>query len=369
MEITHPDEAALVDLVSQISKAFLYIEGEGDVTRDFPLLYQASNSEHLWVAREQGELLGHSGYYPSILKVEGLALPVAAIGGVYTTEAARQRGVATELVKKCADEAKKGGAALAFLWSDKHDFYARLGFHLTARQWTIPISVADGEKLASLGRSKLPGLAFEEICDPSPSFLAQSHELLSNYPLGTARGAIEHLTLLNTGSCRIFAAWAGEELAAYFLVGKGRDLQGYVHEWAGEENSLHQLTAFALEQAGPLQFLSPQFMPDEVRWIYALDELGIPMRPERMALVKILDLPKVQKLLSEFLVQLGLPADALKIEEISPGRYRGRWREEEPFEMDEGECVRFLFGPEPPDHPEMKGILPLRVWYWGMDSV
>lgn len=371
MEIRNPRGPELSELIDMISAAFAYNKDEGSVAEDFPQLYDSSNSRHLWIAKDGSGLLGHSGFYPAILKVENLPLPVAGIGGVFTRPGAEGQGVASQLVKKCAEEARKSGAALALLWSDKQDFYGKLGFHLVGRQWNILLKAAEAEKLRAKGESSLPGLRLEEA-KPTADFLAQSHAWLGRYPIGPARDAVEHGRLLGSGACRLFAAWAGTELAAYFVVGKGKDLAGYVHEWAGEEAALHQLAAHCLTQLGDLQVLSPQFMPDEVSWIYALDEFGLAMRAEQMALVRLLDLSKVQRLLADYLRQLGLNPDELRIQrhagEGEPG-YHLIWRQEMPWDLSEADLLRFLFGPELPQHPELKAFLPLRLWYWGMDSV
>jgi hypothetical protein len=142
-----------------------------------------------------------------------------------------------------------------------------------------------------------------------------------------------------------------------------------VHEWAGEEGGLHHLAAAVLELSGqPIFVLSPQFMPDEVRWIYTLDEMGIATRAEQMALVKILDFMKVRKLLAEYMGQIGLLPGDLKIDRQDKG-YSVEWKGKSRLQFDEAKFLKFLFGPELPAHPELKAFLPLRLWYWGMDSV
>lgn len=371
MDIRNPEAGELTELTSLISSALGYNKEERGVAKDFPQLYQASNSKHLWAAFDDKKLVAHAGFYPAVLKVEGLGLPVAGIGGVFTTEEKQGQGLATKLIEKCVREAKRGGAALAFLWSDKHEFYGKLGFHLVGRQWTVafepkhaPVLTAMGEKLG------IPANALQFTDEKlDGEFLRQSHAYLDVYPLGVARSPEEHALYLESGSCRVISAWVGKQLAAYFVIGKGKDLQNYIHEWAGAEGALHHLAARCLQDFGHgLFLLSPQFMPDEVPWIYALDEAGVPISAEYLALVKMLDFSKIKKLTHDYMKQLGIDESDLVIEE-SNGEYELTWRGGEPLVMDEAGFLRLLFGPELPENKEMQAFLPMRLWYWGMDSV
>lgn len=371
MDIRNPEAGEIADLTSMISTALGYNKDEGGVAKDFPQLYQASNSKHLWVATEGSQVVAHAGYYPAVLKVEGLSLPVAGIGGVFTKEEKQGQGLATKLVEKCAREAKRGGAALAFLWSDKHEFYKKQGFHLVGRQWTLALEPKHAPALAALGEKLgIPASALK-ITDEKidGDFLRQSHAFLDIYSIGVARSPEEHAQYMESGSCRVISAWVGKQLAAYFVIGKGKDLQNYIHEWAGVEGALHHLAARCLTDFGHgLNLLSPQFMMDEVPWIYALDGAGVTLTAEYLALVKLLDFEKVKRLTHDYMKQLGLEPDELSITE-GDGEYELIWRGGDPLVLDEAGFLRLLFGPELPASKEMQAFLPMRLWYWGMDSV
>ena len=280
------------------------------------------------------------------------------------------KGLATSLVSKCCEEARNAGAALAFLWSDKHEFYLKLGFHLVARQWTISFEPKHAPLLRALGeRAEIPERALRVSEEVNGELLRQSHEMLTQYPLGVERTPEEHAMYLDGGACRVVSAWAGKQLAAYFVIGKGKDLQGYVHEWGGAEGALCHLMAQCLEDFQcPLSLLSPQFMPEEVPWIYSLERAGIPAKAEYLALVKLLSLEKLQRLVRDYLQRIGLdPAEF----SIAPeeDHFRLSWRGKVLGPLDEAGLLRLLFGPQLPEEGEMRAFLPLRLWYWGMDSV
>jgi GNAT superfamily N-acetyltransferase len=370
MELRHPSPAEVTELTSQISSAFGYGPGEAGVERDFPQLYKPSNIKHLWVASEGGKVAAHAGFYPSLMRVEGIPLPVAGIGGVYTNEAFQGQGFATSLINRCCEGAHKEGAALGFLWSDKHEFYKKQNFHLVGRQWTIPFKKEMAPVLRAMGeRAEIPESALLVSEEVDVEFLRQSHALQEIFPIGVSRTPEEHALYLESGASRVVSAWAGGQLAAYFVIGKGRDLQGYVHEWAGAEGALSHLMAQCLEDYGqPLFLLSPQFMPDEVPWIYSLDKAGIPMTAEYLALVRILDFGKLRKLTHDFMARLGLEPNDLVMETLGAG-YSIAWRGKPALALDDSGLLRLLFGPDLPADSELQAFLPMRLWYWGMDSV
>jgi predicted N-acetyltransferase YhbS len=70
---------------------------------------------------------------------DGAAVRAVGIGAVFTSPAARGRGVAKALLGAVMDEARDLGYAAALLYSDIDPaFYARLGFvALPARDWTV----------------------------------------------------------------------------------------------------------------------------------------------------------------------------------------------------------------------------------------
>lgn len=357
------------ELVGRISEAFHYPPG-AKVSRDFPLLYSSNNFQRLIAAGEGGKMEAHAGFYPSILKVENIGIRVAGIGGVFTDPKAQGKGYASKLVEECCARAKKEGAALAFLWTDKHEFYRRLGFELVGRQWSIHLSLSRADVLEDLARKDGSRRAFDFREGADTSFLLKSFSLFENYTIGNKRRIDEHNAYLTSKGCRVFGAWEGENLAAYCVLGKGLDLEGYVHEWAGDEGALHALLAHCLKtMKRDLVVLSPQFMPEECSWIYTLDENGFAMDAGYMAMVKILDLQQIKKLLEMYMESLGLKKEDLKIlkqdERYSVGWRDGAWK----ANFSEPEFLRFLFGPDMPSSAELKAFLPMRLWYWGMDSV
>ena len=314
------------------------------------------------------QIIAHAGYYIYSLLVEGFPLLVAAIGGVFTADAHQGQGLASDLVNLCANKAKAEGCALVFLWTDNHQFYEKIGFHLVGRQWTIRLNQAMRSRLSKLAEERgLAGNALRFSEEATDAFLEQSLGLLGQLPLGVQRSFTDHKLLLRSGACRIFSAWQDDQLCAYFLIGKGKDLQGYVHEWAGQEAALLHLCDHVLKTKPEFRLLSPQWMPEECAFIYDLEDLSAAFSAEYMGLARLLDFPSIEKLLHIYLECFGTQTDDWKLEQAK-SEYIFTWKTEKQV-FSEAELMKLLFGAELPQKDEWKAIFPLRPWFWGMDSV
>ena len=369
MDIKNPDPGELKLLVKRISEAFKYDDGES-IDRDFPQLYNPSNSKNLWIAMENGKIMAHAGYFPSYIKIEGNLLPVAGIGGVYTEPEFQGKGLASTLVDHCCAMAQKDGAALAFLWSDRHDFYSKLGFRLLGRQWTIHFIPEDSKIFLERAKALTNIEKYRVENNPqSENFFAQSLSMISNYPLGIVRSLTEQKQYLGSNSCKVTALWEGDALKAYFVFEKGKDLKNYIHEWAGEEAGLFFLASYCLERAGvPIHLISPQFMPEEVPWIYSLDKLKIPMQAEQMALVRLLNFDELKKVIITYLTKMGLDPAFISFERDND-KFRAEFSKGLVYNFTEDQFLGFIFGPDLPANQKLRAFFPVRLWYWGMDSV
>lgn len=185
MNIRNPKNEELSSVIEFVSREFEYPLSDR-ISRDFPQLFAEENRNHLWIKTDlSGAVLGHSGCYQGVLKVDDLTVSVGGIGGVCTDSAHRGHGYARELVEKCCDDLKNQGAALAFLWTGAHDLYRKLNFELAGRQWLVS---CDEEKA-----TKFPDCSIERKCTEADDALTESdwRSIYENYllqPLGLKRG-------------------------------------------------------------------------------------------------------------------------------------------------------------------------------------
>lgn len=383
----NPRPQEMTELIDLVSTAFKYPEPD-KVARDFPLLYTLQNREHLWVVRDcdaskQTKIVAHAGCLLVTQYIDAFPLRVGGIGGVASHEAARGKGYARTVVEHCCADLKSQGAALAYLWSSEHDFFRKQGFALVGRQWSIPLAKTRGGELIqaaeSLARDQGAELATWEIREGVAALGKEAAQMLNQHPLRVERSPEAFQTLLASPGVRVFSAHRNGSLSAYLLVGKGMDLKNHIHEWAGSELALLALTAHALRvYAEDLVLLSPQFSPQEAPWVYTLEKLGFPAQPGFHAMVKLLDFSAVRALLLQKARSLGMEPSFLRCERMDDNSYCLGWATDPDLYMTEQEFLSFLFGPDlPSEQVELaenstnafNALLPLRAWWWGMDSV
>lgn len=369
MNTRRAKENELPEIIDLVSSAFSYKDGV-KINRDFPLLFAKENTSHLYIGEEVGEIVSHAGSLMATMRSDGLEVPVGGIGGVATKKGFEGKGYASALVSACCEDLAAQGAVLAFLWTGQYDFYRKLGFELVARQWIITADPAFAPALIQKSGGIASRLRYEEYkAQKRESFYPEAFAKLASYPLGIKRTFAQFQALLSSTGCRVFAAYEEKDLKAYMVMGKGHDLEGYIHEWAGDDRSLLALFAHILStEQVETKLLTPQFTPEEVSWIYALDELGVPMQPGFMSMVKILNFPVLQSYIVKRVMAMGLDPNKLVLSRAADG-YQVGWDNDIFTGISELQLLQILFGPEPPEHSTLGAILPLRLWWWGMDSV
>lgn len=343
LRILHANEYP--QLIKMVSESFEYPSWE-QIDRDFPHLFAESNRDHLWVAEEK-ELIAHAGAWLTGLRVEGKVWPVGGIGGVCTKTENRGQGVASDLVNKACEDLKKRGAVLAFLWSGQHEFYSKLGFAKVGQQWSIVIP-HDGPTVKES--------IYKFSADKSEKFIAESFKLFQLHPYGVDRSLELHRLLLSSVGCQAYSAWEGERLAAYAVVNKGRDLGDHIHEWSGDSTALDQLVHWLAQKIGrPQTFLSPQVTADEAPHIYEWEKRAYTTQVGIMALAKVLNPPVLAELVNRA---------TSSVQFIVNGPLYICQTQGQEYKLTETQFLEFAFN----FGAEVEG-LPLRLWWWGMESV
>jgi predicted N-acetyltransferase YhbS len=259
------DERALRALLD------VHFDGGPGLLEEFPLLTGRDNRSRCRVIADGAELVAHAAWRPVELVCRSERVRAAGIGLVTTHAAHRGRGLASELVSACVAEARAAGCELALLFGAARGLYRRLGFVPCGRERITRIAappVRAPGRLRAGGRADVPELL----------------ELLRAQPLRVERSAaeFERLLAIRNTQLHVFAREGG--VVAYAVIGKGRDLQGVVHEWAGEPEAVAGLLAALARKIGPdLCALSPEALPppvDGAHEIGSLAQLCI-LRPER----------------------------------------------------------------------------------------
>lgn len=153
-------------------------------------------------------------------------LKVGIIGAVATGEAARGRGLASQLVSLCSEWARERGAALLLLWGSEHRLYERLGFELSGAQTRLPLA----ELLRELPAHSHSSPIREGWSDAIFAALLKRRT-------GLALGPEDRSWYVRHRNVRWFWAQVGEAFA-YAALGRGIDLAHQVHEWGGDPELL-----------------------------------------------------------------------------------------------------------------------------------
>jgi len=252
--------------------------GEGTLAAEYPLALGPDAAAEQRVVFDGGAPAAHALLVRAEVLARGRALRVGLIGSVYSDPARRGRGHAQACVRACLEAARAQGLALALLWSDLPDFYAKLGFVPAGRDVLLDVDAA------LLARAGAPA-----ACDvglPRPEEWAVLEALHAKKPVHVHRPA---------GALARFAAAPGTALAvarrggrpvAYAALGRGDDFAGVVHEWAGDADGVLACLARFVAACGPVRLLAgPEPEPPLPRLVGA----GARVERRPLGLVHLLD--------------------------------------------------------------------------------
>lgn len=235
-------------------KALLDLEFDGrpGLIEEFPLLVGRGRQGGGFVYEHSNQYVAHTAWRPFELVSGAERIPAVGIGLVTTHSSWRGRGLATALVRRCMEEARDRSAELAILFAPPRSLYSRLGF--------VPAGRERATRADAVGTG-----GHKQIRAAEPGDVAAMLRLLELHPVRVSRTLAEfealleipgtHATLFERDACPV----------AYCVEGKGRDLRGIVHEWAGEREAVARLIhGLASSRADPLWVLSPESQPAPV---------------------------------------------------------------------------------------------------------
>ena len=253
-------------------RAFLDREFDGapGVCDEFPALTAPSNAGRRFVIEAEARIVAHAAWRPLTLRSSLGRLPVAGIGLVTTHRGWRGRGLGSRVVGACVRDAEREGAWVALLFAAARSLYAKLGF--------VPAGV---ERITRLR----PGSRDAPVRCGTPKDASRLLRLLDAHPVGVERSVEEFEAQLRVRDTHLYVLEEADGIAAYCIEGRGRDLRGVVHEWAGRPDALAGLLgALAARPDGPGWLLSPGALPAPVAGEHhrgAMAQMRV-LRPEEL---------------------------------------------------------------------------------------
>lgn len=334
-----------------------------NIADEYPLAITTSNFHNIRFIRDGHQILSAAVMKPFILKTRMGLMRMTAIGSVVTDPSQRGQGLSHRILEECIQVATQSGSDLAILWTNLYDFYRKLGFELAGQEVSLHLP----QKLPVTASE----LRFEKTNRVSPQSLLR---LYSNHTCGVVRTAEDIRKYLNIPNSHLYTAWGTDnQLKAFLVEGKGVDLQGYIHEWGGDVDSLISLISFAQTQSDQtLTLLSPAHA---INLISRLESLGAQRFDGILGMIRILNPSQFMFKIKKHLRSVGV--EGIVFEYRDDQFYMGC--EGEILKTDSGaDVARLVFGPNKPSdlYPfkgKMKEVFethfPLPLWVWGWDSV
>lgn len=355
------EHAAAITLLNSVLRP----DGPPTILQEYPLVLGRGNLKNMRAIVQGDTVLCHAAVYFSILRAGDLAFKVGGVGSVATHPSCRGQGLASRVVRDCIRLAEEHGCHLSVLWTQRPDFYRRLGYETAGSEYLFQARASD----------------FAEIdckCAVAPfdsNHVADIMRIHERETLRTERTVEEYETYFGLPKAKTLVAIRGDRVTAYAVMGKGEDFQSCIHEWGGMvEDLLCLVRELATDASGEKVLI---LVPLQKKGLTErLLEMRIPASFEYLAMIKAINLESLGAMLRD-------PFQNLTGREFRLNR-RGAFvrmkvgAEEIAIEREQ-DLVRFLFGPETPSQilrglsdnslSALEQLFPVPLFIWGLDSV
>ncbi|MCA8944054.1 MAG: GNAT family N-acetyltransferase, partial [Planctomycetes bacterium] len=171
---------------------------------------------------EDGRIVSHAAVRRLTAWTSPGPVAVTLVGAVTTAPEARGEQHASRLLHHIADREVSAGQDAILLWSDRWEFYAKLGYAIAGTQAEVVYAPADLEPDAA-------ARPFESRDVPALT------EIHARKPWRIERDECEMRMLLEGTACDVFVLERDDRVVAYACHGKGVDLGGWWHEFGGDD--------------------------------------------------------------------------------------------------------------------------------------
>lgn len=201
---------------------------QGRIEAEYPLALDPRRGAIQTLARVDDEFVAHALGYRIAVDLAGVPISVGLIGLVYTDPRWRGRGFASHCIRNCIAQLTDLGCSIIALWSDLDRLYQPLGFHEVGTEWILSV---DAQQCRHTLGSVASGM---QISRPLDADWKDLEILYRRHPYSVRRLPGDLQRLASIPDTRLHVIRRGGRPISYLCEGRGDDLQGYVHEWAGE---------------------------------------------------------------------------------------------------------------------------------------
>lgn len=261
------------------------LRGGASLSGEYPLLFGERAAGELAGLEEQDEVRAACGLLVRELVSGRERLRVGLIGSVCTHEAHRGRGLGRRLLERAEARLAELGCTLAWLWADEPGFYEHLGWRSAGCEVVFAL---DAKALAGIPADPRAHLR-AHLRAVAPDDFAALHRLYEAHATRVDRTLGETRALLAGPGIATLVLERGRDVVAYACVGRGADLAGCVHEWAGAPDDV---LALVREHAARARRATALYLmtPSDAHALHArLAELGVAGHAGVLGMVKLLD--------------------------------------------------------------------------------
>lgn len=309
-----PRSARLKELeeVIALSNKVFRSNNEGDMSREYPLLFSPENCENLRIIKEEGKVVSLVGILFSDIIIFGNKIKVSMIGSVATDPEYRGRGYATLLMQDSILKSVQDGADIMLI-SGGRGLYRRLGAVNAGLYRSFHIDKA------KLSKSDL------SIRKADKNDISKLLKLMEKEPVRFIRSYEELEKLLDCNMVvnrpgEVIIIEKGNDPLAYMAIQapKKQEEVSHVKEIGGSRIAIVDALYSVIELYNTDSILLDTINGDAIEYI--LDKIGIKGEDRGfMGTVKIINLKGlIKKLESHFRRILGREFDNLVIEYSSP---------------------------------------------------
>lgn len=343
------------------------------ITEEYPLVFTEEMPGRIVAIEEDGEVRSTCAILVRELVTPNASIRVGMIGSVSTAPEHRGQGFATRVLEAAEDELRGEGCLFSMLWADEAAFYEKRGY----QQIGTEVDFVIGNKCMK----KFP--SSDEVRPLDEKDLMAIHGLYARHPERVHRSAQETEALMRLPGMEVLVKENAGQVVAYSCSGRGQDMKGVVHEWAGAPDAvaacLHaHLKRRAMKgENSDLFVISP---PSALGLKKLLSKLGAKSATGVLGMGKLLNLTKLVDLYAWFLGPDGNVRVDQRPAQLREGGEPGM-RIQGPnmallFEAEQ--AFRILFSPRS-DSTDIKYLqralgvkldaLPLTPFVWGLDSI
>ena len=356
-------EAEFSSLVTFLDKN-LRPDENWSIKEEYPLAINKKNLSNIKVISVDNQIASHAVSKNLIVITPTGLFSIAAIGNVTTDPSHRNKHYASKIVESCVESSKKRNCDFSILWTDKYALYQKLGFELAGYEVNLQISKplqAPPLNLKILNTKKV-----------SPQAILN---LYTRHTSRTLRTIDDIRLYLDIPNSNLYTAWTEDnQLVAYALEGRGKDLGGYFHEWGGDvPHMTYLLSQIQKNYKSVFNLIAPAHSQNLIR---SLINEGASSTTGFLGMINVNSFDGI----FEKLIRYGryFSVNDLVLKQTGEGEYLFGLGEDTYVIEGKKDMTQFIFGPADNKiinsfSPEVKEayekILPMPMWVWGWDSV